>query len=135
MNFLKKSSLLFGVISLIFFIAGCRTDEAVDDADQFISTIEQIDIPDNVRVIGLGEATHGNVEFQELKKDVFEVLVKKENVRVFVLEGDSEGGQQINQFILNGTGSVEEAVKSLDYDIYKTQQSFEKIKSKIGYLC
>ena len=107
--FLNKQSLLLLAISLFVLLAGCGRGEVVKEADQYISSIEQIDIPDHVKVIGLGEATHGNIEFQELKKDVFEALVKNENVRVFVLEGDFGGGQQINQFILNGNGTAEEA--------------------------
>ena len=128
MVFSKKSSLLFVAISLFVLLSGCGRGEAVDEADQYISTIEQIDIPDHVKVIGLGEATHGNIEFQELKKDVFEVLVKNENVRVFVLEGDFGGGQQINQFILNGNGTAEEAVNTLDYSIYKTEQMIDLVQ-------
>lgn len=128
MNFIKKSSLLFVVISLFFLLVGCGTVEAVGEADQYISTIEQINIPHNVKVIGLGEATHGNIEFQELKKDVFEVLLKKGNVRVFVLESDFGGGQQINQFILNGIGTAKEAVNSLDYGIYKTEQMINLVQ-------
>lgn len=128
MNFFKKSSLLFVAISLFFLLSGCGTGETVDETDQYISTIEQINIPDDIKVIGLGEATHGNIEFQELKKDVFEVLVKNENVRVFVLEGDFGGGQQINQFILNGTGTAEEAVNTLDYSIYKTEQMIDLVQ-------
>ena len=128
MIFLKKSSLLFVAISLFALLSGCGRGEAIDEADQYISTIEQFDIPDDVKVIGLGEATHGNIEFQELKKDVFEVLVKNENVRVFVLEGDFGGGQQINQFILNGNGTAEEAVNTLDYSIYKTEQMIDLVQ-------
>lgn len=128
MKFIKKSSLLFVVVSLIFLLAGCGTVEAVDKADQYISTIEQIDIPDNVKVIGLGEATHGNIEFQLLKKEVFEVLLKNENVRVFVLESDFGGSQQINQFIINGSGTAKEAVNSLDYSIYKTEQMINLVQ-------
>lgn len=128
MHFFKKNSLLALAISLFVLLSGCGAGEAVDEADQYISTIEQIDIPNDIKVIGLGEATHGNIEFQELKKDVFEVLVKNENVRVFVLEGDFGGGQQINQFILNGTGTAEEAVNALDYGIYKTEQMIELVQ-------
>lgn len=127
MNFNKKGSLLFVAISLFFLLSGCGTGDTVDESDHFISTIEQIDIPDDVKVIGLGEATHGNREFQELKRDVFEVLVKNENVRVFVLEGDFGGGQQINQYILNGIGTAEEAVNTLDYSIYKTEQLIDLV--------
>lgn len=128
MIFFKKSSLFFVAISLLLLLSGCGNGETVEEVDQYISTIEEIDIPDDIKVIGLGEATHGNIEFQELKKDVFEVLVKNENVRVFVLEGDFGGGQQINQFILNGIGTAEEAVNTLDYSIYKTEQMIDLVQ-------
>ncbi|WP_342578079.1 erythromycin esterase family protein [Psychrobacillus sp. FSL K6-2843] len=117
----NKSFILCLVIFISVLLIGCN-GEAVDDAESYITQVEDIDIPDNVKLIGLGEATHGNIEFQKLKKDVFEVLINNENVRVFVLEGDFGGGQQINQFILNGNGTAEEAVNTLDYSIYKTEQ-------------
>ena len=128
MTFLKKGSFRFVTFSLFILLSGCENAETLNEADQYISTIEQIDIPNDVKVIGLGEATHGNIEFQELKKDLFEVLIKNENVRVFVLEGDFGGGQQINQFILNGTGTAEEAVNALDYSIYKTEQMIDLVQ-------
>jgi erythromycin esterase len=118
----NKSFILCLVIFISVLLTGCSNGEAVDDAESYITQVEDIDIPDNVKLIGLGEATHGNIEFQKLKKDVFEVLIKNENVRVFVLEGDFGGGQQINQFIINGNGTAEEAVNTLDYSIYKTEQ-------------
>ncbi|WP_240613624.1 erythromycin esterase family protein [Pueribacillus theae] len=126
--FSKKGSLLYASIFLSVLLSGCGGGEAVDEAGQYISTVEEIDIPDDVKVIGLGEATHGNIEFQELKKDVFEALIKNENVHVFVLEGDFGGGQQINQFIVNGNGTAEEAVKALDYSIYNTEQMVDLVQ-------
>ncbi|MBA9028424.1 erythromycin esterase family protein [Peribacillus huizhouensis] len=128
MIFSTKSSLLFTVVSLLVLLAGCGSAKVVEETDQYTSTVEQIDIPDNVKIIGLGEATHGNIEFQELKKDVFKVLVKNERLRVFVLEGDFGGGQRINQFILNGNGTAEEAVNTLDYSIYKTEQMVDLVQ-------
>ncbi|WP_342567616.1 erythromycin esterase family protein [Psychrobacillus sp. FSL K6-4046] len=118
---MERNFIVVMVILLAVLLTGCSS-KAADNAESFISTVEAINIPDGVKVIGLGEATHGNVEFQELKKDVFESLIKQENVRVFVIEGDFGGGQQINDFILNGTGTAEEAVNTLDYAIYKTEQ-------------
>ena len=70
----------------------------------------------------------GILELQELKKDVFEALIKNEHVRVFVIEGDFGGGQQINQFILDGNGTAEEAVNALDYSIYKTEQMIDLVQ-------
>ncbi|MEG0470861.1 MAG: erythromycin esterase family protein [Solibacillus sp.] len=122
MNLLKKSGLLTTTIALSIFLVGCGTGEAVEDVAQYTSTIGTIDIPDAVKVIGFGEATHGNIEFQELKKDLFQALVVNEEVRVFVLEGDFGGAQQINQFILTGDGTAKDTVNALDYGIYRTEQ-------------
>jgi len=128
MVFVKRSFLLISALFLLLALAGCGKGEAVKDAAKYTATVEDIDIPNDVKVIGFGEATHGNVEFQTLKKDVFQALIKNENVRVFVLEGDFGGAQQINQFILNGTGTAEEAVKALDYGIYKTEQMIDFVQ-------
>ena len=71
------------VLSLFILLFGCGRGNSWK-AEQYISTVEQIDIPDDVKIIGLGEATHGNIEFQKLKKEVFEALIKNENVRFCV---------------------------------------------------
>ncbi|WP_078433821.1 erythromycin esterase family protein [Metabacillus halosaccharovorans] len=128
MTFLKSCTLFIAVLSFTAFLSGCGKGEAIENADQYISTVDQMDIPDDVEVIGFGEATHGNVEFQELKLQVFETLMKKENVRVFILEGDFGGGQQINNFIINGEGTAEDAVNTLDYSIYKTEQMIDLVQ-------
>lgn len=120
---------ILSFICLGVLIAGCGGKRAVlEDADDYITTIDGITLPNDVKVIGLGEATHGNIEYQELKKAVFEVLIKNENVRVFVLEGDFGGGQQINDFILHGEGTAKEAVYALDYGIYKTEQMIDLVE-------
>lgn len=127
MIFFKKSSFLIAAILLLALLTSCG-NKTFDGAERYISNIEEMDIPDGVKIIGLGEATHGNIELQELKKDVFDALIKNENVRVFVLEGDFGGGQQINQFILNGMGTAEEAVNALDYGIYRTEQMIDLVQ-------
>ena len=118
----NKFPFIFAAIFLSVLLVGCNRSTAIDKAEQYISTVEQIDISNDIKVIGLGEATHGNVELQELKKGVFEALIRNENVQVFVLEADFGGGQQINHFILEGKGTAEEAVNALDYSIYKSEQ-------------
>ena len=119
---LKRSLRFLTASMLLVALVGCGQREAVKDAAQYTNEIKDINIPDDVKIIGFGEATHGNIEFQTLKKDVFEAMIKNENVHVFVLEGDFGGAQQINQFIENGVGTAEEAIKALDYGIYKTEQ-------------
>ncbi|PAD66383.1 succinoglycan biosynthesis [Bacillus sp. 7586-K] len=128
MSLSKIGSVVILAISLFFLLVGCGRGKAIDDAAQYLSPVEKMNIPENVKVIGFGEATHGNSEFQKLKKDLFETLVLNEKVRVFVLEGDFGGAQKINQFILDGTGSAEEAVYALDYNIYKTEQMIDLVQ-------
>jgi erythromycin esterase len=129
MNLMNKWFFLLMAITLFALLTGCGNNgQTLDNAGNYVSTIGAIDIPDRAKIIGLGEATHGNIELQELKKDVFEVLVHKENVRVFVLEGDFGGGQKINEFIHYGRGTAEEAIHSLDYDIYRTDQMIDLVE-------
>lgn len=116
---------------VVFFsvlLTACGGGQAIDDAENYVSNIDQIDIPSNVKIIGFGEATHGNIELQNLKKELFEAFIQNENVRVFVLEGDFGGGHYINEFILTGKGTAEEAVDALDYGIYKTDQMIDFIQ-------
>lgn len=125
---IKRSLRLLTACMLLFVLAGCGQGEPVEDASQYSSEIKDITIPDDVKIIGFGEATHGNVEFQTLKKDFFKAMIKNENVHVFVLEGDFGGAQQINQFIVNSTGTAEKAIKALDYGIYQTEQMVEFVQ-------
>lgn len=55
-------------------------------------------------------------------------MMKNENVRVFVLEGDFGGAQQINQFIVNSVGTAQDAIKALDYGIYQTEQMVDFVQ-------
>ncbi|MBD1373544.1 erythromycin esterase family protein [Hazenella sp. IB182357] len=129
MIFSKKKPFLWTIVCLMIVLLGCSHNGKVfDEAEKYVSSVNKMNIPDDVRIIGLGEATHGNVELQKLKKDVFETLIKNEHVRVFVIEGDFGGGQVINQFIVHGKGTAKEAVYALDYSIYKTEQMIELVQ-------
>ncbi|WP_172372296.1 erythromycin esterase family protein [Sporosarcina jiandibaonis] len=128
MRFSKKKPFLLAVISLMIVLSGCSNDKLLDEAEKYITSVEEINIPDDAKIIGLGEATHGNIELQKLKRDVFEALIENEHVRVFVIEGDFGGGQEINRFILDGKGTAEKAVTALDYSIYKTEQMIDLVQ-------
>ena len=92
------------------------------------TTIDGIEIPAGTRIVALGEATHGNKEFQELKLEVFQELVKKTNVRALVLEGDFGGCAMANDYIQGGEGTAEEATNHLGYTLYKTDQMCELVQ-------
>ena len=104
-----------------------------DEFAQYAAPVEDIAIPDGTRVVALGEATHGNQEFQQLKLDVFKVLVEKYGVRAFALEADFGGCEVVNRYIHGGEGTQQEAVQALTFHIYQTDQMAEIISWMRAY--
>ena len=94
---------------------------------RYAAEVSAIEIPAGTRVVALGEATHGNREFQELKLDVLKVLVERYGVRAFALEADAGGCELVNRYIHGNEGALEEAVADLDYTLYRTDQMAELV--------
>jgi erythromycin esterase len=58
----------------------------------------------DVKVVGLGEATHGTREFFQLKHHLLEFLVTEMGFRAFALEASHAACQPINAYVLTGEG-------------------------------
>ena len=50
-----------------------NTEELANEFEKYAVTVEDISIPEQAKIVALGEATHGNQEFQQLKLDVFKI--------------------------------------------------------------
>lgn len=133
---IKKRYIVLGIFVILFIVAlvfmyfgGFSTGKNIEPQEfsKYAQDIENINIPENVKIIALGEATHGNVEFQELKLDVFKLMVEKYGVKAFAIEGDYGGCEKVNQYIQGGNGSSEEIAKAIDFQIYKTKEIAELI--------
>lgn len=96
--------------------------------DKYAVTVDNIKVPQNTKIIGLGEASHGNVEFQELKLEVLKNLVKNNGVRAFVLEADFGGCSIVNDYVLGRGGKLEDVVRKLDFTIYQTKQMMDLVE-------
>ena len=103
---------------------GFGTGQCADTAEftKYSRSISEISVPAQAHVVVLGEATHGNAEFQQLKLDVFKVMVDKYGVRAFALEGDYGGCEVVNRYIHGGDGTAQETVAAIGFPIYKTEQ-------------
>ena len=120
---------IIGWTAAIFLIAAVllpglqREVEAseISDFDNYVTSIEELTVPEGTRIIALGEATHGNREFQQLKREVFEILVRKYDVRALVIEGDCGGCTIINEYIQGGEGDDRELTKLLGYRLYRDE--------------
>ena len=139
----KKHIIIWAILLSVFVIVavaiyiftrfgGFGTGEHAN-ADEFaayVGAVEDITVPEDARVIALGEATHGNAEFQQLKLGVFKTLVENEGVRAFALEGDYGGCEQVNRYIHGGTGTAAEAAAAIGFAIYRT----DEMASLISYM-
>lgn len=96
-----------------------------DEWAEIVEPIDQLVIP-QAQIIALGEATHGNREFTELKLEVFEKLLAQ-GVRGFAIEGDFGGCYQVDQYIQTGAGNPEEIVKEIGFAIYNTREMTDLI--------
>ncbi len=107
----------------VFLLQGYAFYDGVsyDALAPFSTPVTKAAIPSRT-IIALGEATHGNKEFTQLKKQIFEYIVTQNGVRVFAIEGDFGGSQKVNAYIQTGEGSAEDAAKSIGFAIYRTQE-------------
>lgn len=124
--------LLFVVVlagGVFSHFGGFGTGPSADVAEfsRYSQEVSDLEVPSGTRVVALGEATHGNREFQELKLSVFQVLVDRCGVRGFALEADAGGCEKVNRYIHGGEGTPEEAVDDLVFALYRTEQMAELI--------
>lgn len=89
---------------------------------KYATSVSELTVPDEAQIVALGEATHGNKEFQKLRLDVFQALVEKYGVRAFALEGDFGGCEEINRYIHGADGTAAEALSATGFVIYRTEE-------------
>ena len=130
----KRHTGLIVVLSIVAIIAaiagsysrfgGFGTGDCADTEEfsKYAVSVSELTVPDEAQIVALGEATHGNKEFQQLRLDVFQVLVEKYGVRAFALEGDFGGCEAINRYIHGSSGTAAEALSATGFAIYRTEE-------------
>jgi len=124
----KAIGALMTIYICLLSLTGCQETKSTPDVSQYVQPINTIQVGDNVKIVGLGEATHGNKEFQLLKKDVFAALVNNNHIRIFALEGDFGGCAKVNNYILYDEGTAKDAVAEIGFSIYRTQEMEELVQ-------
>lgn len=85
--------------------------------------MDHIEIPDHVKIVGLGEATHGNREFQDMKLELLIVLVENYDFSAFAMEIPNCDGMKIDHYIrgeMDDEMTAERIIKDISYPIYNT---------------
>ncbi len=77
--------------------------------DNELSVLDQLR---DVKIIGLGEATHGTKEFFRMKHRVFQYLVENCGHKVFGFEADFAESIYLNNYITRGEGNLTELMNT-----------------------
>ena len=110
--------------SISSHFGGFGTGPCADTTEfaQYAEQVEDLKIPEKTNIVALGEASHGNAEFQQLKLSVFQNLVENAGIRAFALEGDYGGCEYVNRYIHGGEGTAEQAAAAIGFAIYRTDE-------------
>ena len=124
--------ILLGIVavgSIYSHFGGFGTGPCADETEfmQYADQVDNIKIPEKTKIVALGEASHGNVEFQQLKLSVFQNLVENAGIRAFALEGDYGGCEYVNRYIHGGEGTAEQAAAAIGFAIYRTDEMADLI--------
>ncbi|MGW9435281.1 erythromycin esterase family protein [Streptomyces sp. NPDC055607] len=75
-----------------------------------------------VRVVGLGESTHGTAEFFRLKHRLFEHLVTEHGFRTLAMEASASAGPAVDAYVRDGAGDAETALTGLGFWTWRTRE-------------
>ena len=117
-------AVIVAIVGIYSRFGGFGTGDCADTEEfsKYATSVSELTVPDEAQIVALGEATHGNKEFQQLRLDVFQVLVEKYGVRAFALEGDFGGCEAINRYIHGADGTAAEALSATGFAIYRTEE-------------
>jgi erythromycin esterase len=90
---------------------------------QFVGTLRA------AHVVGLGESTHGTCEFTELRSRLVEELIHDGWLTTIALEASWEEVIRLDDYVRRGKGTGREAVKSLAYWPWKTEEFLTFVES------
>lgn len=132
MDSIKKKIVIIGTALVLFFGALIaaklgvfeKGNGKIEGLKEAATTVGDLEIPEEAVVVGVGEATHGNAEFQELKLSVLKRLGSEGTCRAILFEMPVADGDMLNAYV-HGEGDVasaEDAVGQLMYPLYDTKQ-------------
>ncbi len=81
-----------------------------------------------VRIVSLGEPTHGNKEIFQLKHRMIKYLVTEMGYNIFALECPLGEAFDVNRYVVDGIGDPEKALAGIYYWNWDTQEILELLK-------
>jgi erythromycin esterase-like protein len=82
----------------------------------------------DVRIIALGENSHGSAPIFRLKLRLIKFLVTKAGFSIFALESPADRAEKINNYVLSGKGTIDEVVDALSYPSWQVKEMLDIIE-------
>jgi erythromycin esterase len=86
------------------------------------------DVLDGVRIVGLGEATHGTREFFQLKHRLLEFLVTEMGFSVLAMEASASAGPAVDAYVRQGVGDAAKVLAGLGFWTWWTHEVLAMIQ-------
>jgi len=77
---------------------------------------------DSKRIFLMGEATHGAHEFFTVKHRLVQFLVQEMGYRVFIIEADMTGADDMNEYICNAKGTAKKALEKMSIGVWMNDE-------------
>ncbi|MDX3798862.1 erythromycin esterase family protein [Streptomyces sp. AK04-3B] len=90
-------------------------------------------ILDGVRIVGLGEATHGTSEFFQLKHRLLEFLVEELGFSVLAMEASASAGPAVDAYVCQGVGDAAGVLAGLGFWTWRTHEVLGMIEWMRAY--
>ena len=134
-NFVKKRISIIKILAVLtascaMVLTGCAksTEELRADMTKVETDISTVSVSSDVKLVGLGEASHGASQYQQMKKEVFQALVEHNGCRTFVIEGDFGGALKVDAYINGEPGQVKDVVREIQFGIYRTEEMVDLVE-------
>ncbi|WP_326642012.1 erythromycin esterase family protein [Nonomuraea fuscirosea] len=128
--FRKLAAIILSGLTGASAAAGCGGVDTSRVTAADVVPLDQAPLSDAApaRVVGIGEATHGNKEFVRTRLLVIQRLVRDHGFRTVAIEADFGGTAVAGDYVMGGEGSAEGAAKALGFDLYRTRETADLIK-------
>ena len=88
-------------------------------------SFDELTVPEGIKVVGIGEATHGNCEFQTAKLEMLQKQVQTGVCHSIAFEMSTGEAAEINDAIHSDDVDLRELMARTNYPLYDTEQMVE----------
>lgn len=91
------------------------------------------EVLDGVRIVGLGESTHGTREFFQLKHRLLEYLVTELGFTTLAMEASASAGPAVDAYVRGGVGDPAQVLTGLGFWTWRTEEVLAVIEWMRAY--